>query len=324
MKSISIACLMLVGALGHASYDLMMIPDADGAVQRFDPISGASLGSFARGAAATAVDYNSTSGNTYVMSDPGRLYTYNHSTGIRTFASFTLATMDILATESTSTYGWTYATGQTYLTRYNLTGGRVDATLPAGVVSISRIMRTSLSSKMLAIGTNTGGDMIGFTFNSTSNSVSGETVTTLIPASGLLAGQVFGQPVRFDGDSYTLMYRSNTSELKRMNVIMNASGALTAPSSNSVSSSLQLPAGVLPNLLPAHDGYYALLPTIGDSTLLSVAEFDNTARYMGTINTSIKIRTGTWNASIILAPEPATYAVMTVGLFAVCRRRRSR
>ncbi len=323
MKSVLFALLVCGGISSQASYDLMLIPDADGSIQRFDPISGASLGSFARGSSATAVDYAPASGNAYVMADPGRIYTYNYSTGIRTYAMSALTNMDILVSESTSTYGWTYSPGQNYLTRYNLTGGRVDATLPTGVASISRLLRTS-TSRMLAIGNNAAGDMVGFTFNPTSSTISTEVVTNLVTASGLLAGQTIGQPVRYGADNYTFMFRINTGELRRLNFLINGSGVLTTAVTNLVSGTINPAANVNPNLVPAHDGYYALFPTAANSTLLSVAEFDSTTRLMSQTDTAIKIRSGSWSAAIVLAPEPATLALMVGGLCAIlgCRNRR--
>lgn len=323
MKITVLALLLAFAVTGQASYDLMLIPDADGSIQRFDPISGASLGSFARGSSATAVDYSPTSGNAYVMADPGRMYTYNYSTGIRTYAINTLANMDILATDSSSTYGWTYSPSQNYLTRYNLTGGRVDATLPTGVASISRLLRTS-TSRMLAIGNNAAGDMVGFTFNPTSNTISSEIVTSLVTASGLLAGQTIGQPVRYGADNYTFMYRINTGELRRMNFLINGSGVLTTAVANLVSGTINPAANVNPNLVAAHDGYYALFPTAANSTLLTVAEFDSTTRLMSQTDTAIKIRSGSWSAAIVLAPEPAPLALMVGGVFAILGYRRRR
>lgn len=320
MRSVLLTFLVCAGVYGQASYDLMLIPDADGSVQRFDPISGASLGSFARGSAATAVDYSPTSGNAYIMADPGRIYTYNYSTGIRTFAMGSSTNMEILVSDSTSTYGWTYSTGQNYLTRYNLTGGRVDATLPAGVTSVSRLLRTS-TSRMLAIGSNAAGDLVGFTFVPTSNSISSETVTTLVASSALLAGQQIGQPARYTGDNYTLLFRNNTNELRRLNVLINGSGVLYNALSNLVSSSIVAPSGINPNLVPAHDGYYALYPSAADPSLLSIAEFDGTTRLMNIMDTSIKVRTGSWSAAIVLAPEPASVAAVSLGLALLFKRR---
>ena len=323
MKSVLLTVLLVANVAAQASFDLMLIPDANGAVQRFDPVNGAYLGFFAQGSLAQAVDYSPTSKKAYIYNEPGRIYTYNHSTGERTSTLSGNATIDAFAVDSSATYGWTYIPGQSTMARYNLQGGKVDVVMPAGISSVSRIIRAS-ANRMVAIGFNLAGDMVAFAFTGNSNSAASETVATLASASTLLAGQTIGQPANYAVDNYTFMYRNNTNELRRANFLINGSGALVSPSTTLVSTSLTFGNTVIPNLVSAHDGYYAIGASSADPTLATIAEFDGSTRFMRMIDTPIKVRSGHWTPSIVLAPEPTSLVLLATGLGMVTRRRTKR
>ncbi len=78
MRTWCVALLLGAAACSHGSYELFLIPSADGRVSRIDPVSRVGLGSFGP---STPAQVTSSSSGIWVLNSTGRYARYNFSTG---------------------------------------------------------------------------------------------------------------------------------------------------------------------------------------------------------------------------------------------------
>ncbi len=315
---LTLACLCGLASYAHASFELMLIADTTGRIQRIDPQNEIGLGSF-RG----------LTGNTSVVTDNSNTAYVTTST---TTKAYNIATGEAIGFN----YGTTNSIGHTAyfpvaqprimcnqssgIINYNISTGVVSGLgLPSGITSLTGFVYGLTG---YSFGRSTTGNLIEQGMTNT-GSYSGVPVTLVGSA---VWNQTFvGQPgYSAPNNAYAFTYRTPGGALTLFSKIISVNSLL---STTSASFATQFSSTAMPAAVFGHDVMYL----VGKSNTVGKTRVQRwnfaAAGHLLQENGSFELDFDTALApgvGMVVAPEPATSAGLLFGLIALIKRRKSR
>lgn len=320
MRTHFILSLLAASGIASASYDLMLLGDNTTAgaqkVVRYDPVTGASLGSFGQGFFSSnikSISADVNSGLCWVQSGSA-LYTFNYSTGefVNVFSiSSSYGDIHFDATSNSVTTGEGQGSGVSPARRYDAATGASLSIFSGAFISTAPLERSgsSLVYSYGLIGVSTigvhaynssGGGAVA-TFDSTIPWIGGAVTPRQAVFVGTKLYGVFG-----DGSTYSRFYTMNTTPSGF------TGGFTTTDFGTSFAGTTNIAAG--------HGGNIYL--RCGNSLTIFSTNINST---LGTRTLPIGSATAVGGMAVIIAPEPSTWfgmAVGSVGFLAILRRKR--
>lgn len=311
--SVGFVCLSLAA---HASYDLMMVPDENSkGIARFDPVSRISLGAFAQndsGRLIHSVNRAATTGQVFGTGSISSAF-YDYSSG-DVVGSTTIPTSLTVGNSTGTRFTETYFNNIYSYNQAAVVGSTIGTGLSTTYVSVPLS-----TSGFVAFGADAAGNFAAVVKN---GAVSG-TTTFGTGASSMLVGTpyVYSETVSLCSVYVPFKAANGTNYVGRYTVDISSGityqGTLTTVNGFSTAACM--------TILPSHYGMYL----VGrDSTTSSLTRITSYGLTPGLIfnhsytTSSIQVPTSRWAGAVVLAPEPASYAVFLVGGFALLRRRR--
>lgn len=315
------ALLGLLGAsfsIATASFDLMLLNQYDGVtgfsrIHRYDPVSGAYLGSFASGIQVTRIAVNPTNSEVYAYDDNNasiRAYNYNTGAFLRSYFSPTGITDMVVSSDGTRIL---HTTGGTTIRGMDLSTGSVSNLVTGtGTTGFYRLALHRNGTLYAA------GDTISLSQFAPSGSNYVQTqVTTLVGVSSASAGtqmaiqypnvgSSLGYVAIGQGSGFGYNYFGNSGNL------INVGGTQSAGQISSMSV-----------MLNSHAGFYGLGVDAVNSSQVRLNSYDLVGVPIETKILPFQI--GNPNAgAIVLAPEPGTMIALAAGIGVLARRRRKK
>lgn len=315
------ALLGLLGAsfsIATASFDLMLLNRYDAStnssrVHRYDPVSGAYLGSFASGVQVTRIAVNPTKNEVYaydINSAYIRAYNYNTGAFLRTYGSPGLVTDMVVSLDGTRIL---LTTGSTIIRGLDLTTGAASSLVTGtGTTGFYRLALhrngtlyaagdTVSLSQFAPSGLNYVQSQVT-TLSGVSAASSGTQMAVQYPTVGSSIGYVtIGQ-----GSGFGYNYFGSTGSL------INVGGTQPAGQISSMTV-----------MLNSHAGFYGLGVDSLNSSQVRLNAYDVVGVPIETKILPSQI--GNPNAgAIVLAPEPGTMIALAAGIGALARRRRKK
>lgn len=296
-----------LGTQARASFDLSLIPGADGRVYRYDPVNQVQLGSFAAGASIQAIAVDPTRHRSLVMRGTSSEL-YDFSTGERLSAAPGVTSGSSAYYSSTQNrYNINYAGASNFFDFADaVTGAYVYGPLYGTGFAQGRRLDDSTAYGMSVIGTG-----MRFSRLNSSLSVVGTFDTTM-------SGTLIASPiVSYGGQLYTAI-NSSTGTTTVFNVL----GTATTVTPSARFSVTGFDSSKRVFLTPSHYGLYAFGKDTASANWRVVEYlYTGSAFYAQTTNV---LAIGYVDASpdTFLAPEPGSLAALGVGFIALLRRRR--
>lgn len=324
----SVAFGLCVGSVvaAHASFELMLLPGADGRIHRYDPVNNINLGSYRTFSTTTMVtadlngtSYSSTNGNT-------QFYAHNYSTGLAS-GSVTGATSNIA---SLVVNGSLYVMTTSGVSKYNTITGSFQGQVLAGGTTTFRAM-TSYGNRMIVLGYNSTGAITSQTFDMTtlvSSVVNTYGTTATIGSNMGRAASIRNEILNTSLVGFT--YITNSGSLAFARIPVNSDGTITNLTLTQSFPTQIITGNLLPSVLAGHNSVYLYgqdSTTATDARLIQYEMGTGLTQNTSTAFTAPGLfRTGSHNfqAAILVAPEPGTMIGLGLGLAAILKRRRSR
>lgn len=310
-RGLTAALCVASAAIANASYELLLVADNGNAsvtprVHRFDPVSRAYLGSFGEGILSAPKGVEISPDGTAWVADVGdRVRLFNAYTGVY----LGVINYGILSQAYGRLVGDSYwATRSTGLNRIHATTYAVSNP-PA--TSGGTLFIAPINSNEFIAGT-------GFSQISRFNGTTG----ALISSQGISTSFInaFADAVLVPGalgsTTFSLVVGRTFDVTNDLTIVnMNASLTVTSSTTRNVSS-----LNNVFGLAKAHRGFYAAGTLATDATKGGVTFFDEELleRYTFGSNVIISPR----GMAAVIAPEPATFAALGLGVLALMRRRR--
>lgn len=321
MRMRTFALLGLLGAsfsIATASFDLMLLNRYDPStnfsrIHRYDPVSGAYLGSFASGIQVTRIAVNPTNSEVYAYDNNNasiRAYNYNTGAFLRSYFAPTTVTDMVVSPDGTRIL---HTTGSTAIRSLDLsTGTATTIGTGTGTTGFYRLALnrdgtlyaagdTAALSQFDPSGSNYVQSQVA-TLNGVSSASAGTQMAIQYPSVGTSLGYVvIGQ-----GSSFGYNYFGATGNL------LNFGGTQSAGQISSMSV-----------MLNSHAGYYGLGVDSLNGSQMRLNSYDLVGVPIETKILPSQI--GNPNAgAIVLAPEPATMIALAAGIGVLARRRRKK
>jgi hypothetical protein len=321
MRMRTFALLGLLGAsfsIATASFDLMLLNRYDAStnfsrIHRYDPVSGAYLGSFASGIQVTRIAVNPTNSEVYAYdSNNSTIRAYNYNTGafLRSYFASTGITDMVVSNDGTTIL---HSTGSTVIRGMDLTTGAYSNLVTGtGTTGFYRLALHRNGTLYAA------GDTVSLSqFAPSGSNYVQIQVTTLSGVSSASAatqmavqypdvGSSLGYVAIGQGSSFGYNYFGSTGNL------LNIGGTQPAGQISSMSV-----------MLNSHAGYYGLGVDLLNSSQVRLNSYDVAGVPIETKILPFQI--GNPNAgAIVLAPEPGTMIALAAGIGVLARRRRKK
>lgn len=315
------ALLGLLGAsfsIATASFDLMLLNRYDPStnfsrIHRYDPVSGAYLGSFASGIQVTRIAVNPTNSEVYAYdfnNSSIRAYNYNTGAFLRSYFAPTSITDMIVSPDGTRIL---HTTGGTVIRGMNLTTGSVSNLVTGtGTTGFFRLA-LHRNGTLYAAGDTTSLSQFapsGLNYVQTQvttlSGVSSASAGTQMAIQYPNVGDGLGYITIGQGSSFGYNYFGSTGNL------LNFGGTQPAGQISSMSV-----------MLNSHAGYYGLGVDSLNSSQVRLNAYDVVGVPIETKILPSQI--GNPNAgAIVLAPEPGTMIALAAGIGVLARRRRKK
>jgi len=319
MKWVFSCCVLSLAAFSHASFDLMLAPDAAGGIQRLDPKTGASLGKFGGSLNYRYIEASYASKSALAVdSTSGRLYRLNYSTGESNYTGAGVAPSWSSMSQDGDTVSYSWGS-QIY--RYSASTG--------GFLSQSSTTLPSYPQYYCGLNSSFGAAIYlnGSTLSCQGvNGTTGANIAT--PASTSLIATAFSGPVAVQTGG-TKYYVSTARAGTAWNIIrwfMAGDGSISGSLSQTISG-FSTAAGDLVSITPAHTGFYLVgRDATNPTTQTRISEFDDNGAFnqLNSYTMNFQSPTGSFKPGIVLAPEPGTFLALGLGGLALIRRRRNR
>ncbi len=312
-----------------ASFDLMMMPGADGRVYRYDPVNNIQLGSFSTGLSNRYLT-NDNSGNLYVGTS-GSANTRVYTWGNGEITGGYLTTSQRVATNFYN--GHLYVQTTNSLRRYDPVSGALLSTinLPTGVTWQTSAMGRGY---LHVVGVNTSNLLSVVSVNLANMTVGTVATSSATVNSGAVLGKAAvayndgGEVARlgFAADLFGGMFFYNA-------LLDYASGQHTG---GAFSSSFIGGAGgfdngaIVPTTMSGHTGFWLYgADDTNPTTTARVMKFDLVSFALQSSNVSFAAPGGgfamsgnDWHSTNVVAPEPGTFLALGAGALALLRRRK--
>lgn len=304
-----VALAIVAASSSFASYEVLLVSDAaTKSVHRFDPISGAYLGNFGGGYLTGAMDVavNQTLGLAYVRENSSTVRAFDYSTGLPV-AKYTIGGSDIDVASDGSLLTWT---SNTQISHFSGAGAFIENwSAPAGSTFAGVAMA---NPGYVATWRFTGGtqEVVVYKFGT-------PTAYSVTSSSG------YGTTVRsVSGNANGFFSVSNDSSPGKIaNFTVMQSGVYTGSFGFST---LGTSLFTITGAAIGHGSYaYACGISLTDITKGAITRYDYNAYAGSGLSTfgSGYLVSPTGMASVV-APEPATFVVLGLGVLALRRRRR--
>lgn len=322
MLRTTFGALFLSLAIGaNASFELMLIPRNDGRMARFDPINQISLGSYF----ANSNNNISTvdgAGNCYVGNvSTSTIRRINYSTGEGTGSLSGLSQLRSLAYSSSGLV----AQSLTTVARYSSTGALLMA---AGLATgFDWSSGTLVGNLYYAFGVNTTTNVVHYqTVNMLNGSLSATTSTGFLVSNGSVLGKAGVVQNAISGArtvAFSVLLTSGSIGYVRGN--LNSSDAITTLATGSLPAVFNT-SSVMPAFLTSHGGAWL----VGEDTTAGntrFMQFELTPTFVQTQSYSVNLGApivgpGIFHPSMVVAPEPASFVMLTISALALgCRRK---
>lgn len=307
-----------------ASFELMLLPGADGRTYRYDPVNNISLGSYRTGSSNITNIAASTAGLAYGTTSSGSGYYVNeYSTG--NALPLLSGPNQPLSTDLLGNTLYILDSFGALRRRDLLTSTTVTTALGAGVTWRTG---TVLGGRYYAAGVNGTNNIVLQNVNLTTNAVS-SVITTSLVASGVTG---LGKMAAFRNNNWAaaqgmFVYLTSGGGFNTFRFDINADGSV--PTGTPTTGSLLNfgTANFIPATMASHDGF----KVVGqDSTVLTNYRINHYAFSSGilagqsdTFAATGGTRTGyaLFQPALIVAPEPGTMIALGLGLAGIMRRR---
>lgn len=320
----ALSALAGVSASSFASFDMFIAPNAStSGYVRFDPINRVSLGT---------VPITGGSRVSAVAASPNGLYQFgsrwaliNNSTGERVSnPSSSSLTLQYNTSGSLIAGHVTNALGFATLNANNQLSFNASWSVPAGLSIIGVVPDTS--NRWLVYGTTAAG-LVGYIVSDSGTTVA--TSATLIGAASLSFTGI-GQATTFSAgmDNYAVIpYRDNTGAHRIANIRLLTNGMLLQ-GTQAVNNYSTTNSATMLSAVAGHSGFFLVGADSVTSGHTRIVEYDTLAPFtiMQEYTTSAWSAPtgGTWRMANVVAPEPAEWLAMSVGIVALLGRRRRR
>lgn len=313
------ACAVVIAGvqLAQASFELMYIPSVnDDKIYRFDPANQVSLGSI-NSLSPTSVLYRG--GQFGAVTGAGGNHRYDMYSGInQTFLNS--SNFSSIGEDGTTLFGMS---GTNAFSSNLLGSGTVGSTALSTTFNMFSGVRLS------------NGNMVGLASDGTSirplmfSSV-GAVISSLSVHNGITLAQGSNSILTTTNSGQVVfhsIYRDTTGTLRMFHVGLNsAQNAFTSSAVTSINS-LTYNSTSVASLAVAHNGYYVVGSDASSVTSTRITQFNN----FGIVGTTIAAytapidsrTTGTiFSVGMVIAPEPASFAVLGLGLVPFFKRRK--
>jgi hypothetical protein len=323
-KFVLCAALIIAAVPVLASFELMLLPGADGRNYRYDPVNNISLGSYRTGVTAITNIAASTAGLSYGSISTGSAYfVHEYSTG--NALQLLNGPLQPLSTDiSGNTLYALTAFGM--LQRYDLTtGGIASTTLASGVTWRTG---TVLGNRYYAAGVNGTGNIVLQNINLTTNAVS-TAITTTLPVAGLTR---LGKMAAFRNTSFAsgegmFVYQTSGGGFNTLRFDINADGSV--PTGTPTTSALLnfATTNFIPATMASHDGFKVVGQDSAVLTNYRINHYSFTTGILTPQTDTFAATGGTrtgyelFQPALIVAPEPGTMIALGLGLAGIMRRR---
>lgn len=322
MLRTTFGALFLSLAIGaNASFELMLIPRNDGRMARFDPINQISLGSYF----ANSNNNISTvdgAGNCYV----GNVATtairrINYSTGEGTGSFTGLSQLRSLSHSSSGLV----AQSLTTVARYSSTGAQV---MGVGLATgFDWSSGTLIGNLYYAFGVNTTTNVVHYqTVNILNGSLGASTSTGVLAASGSVLGKAGVVQNAISGArTVALSVEHSSGSILYLRGNLNSSDAITSLVTGAVPAVFNT-SSVMPAFLTSHGGAWL----VGEDTTAGntrFVQYELTTSLIQAQSYSVNLGApivgpGIFHPSMVVAPEPASFVMLTISALALGRRRK--
>jgi hypothetical protein len=320
------AFALLVGTVvaAHASFEMMLLPGADGRIYRYDPINNITLGSYRTLSSMTMVtaDLNGIAFSSHTGGFG--FLSHDYSTGVPTGSLFGLTA----SIASQLVNGSLYVMTTTEVWKFNATTGALQGTYGSGGATTFRTM-ANFANRMIVIGTNAGGQITYQTFDMTTLASSG--TTTL--ATTVFAGSTMGKAAalrneRTNANLAAYTYRDSSGNLTVGRFAINNDGTIPMSTTYTTALSGYSVTNFMPALMAGHNTVYAYGQDVTVGTDARIVTYELNTSLLA--NTSWTFAAGggfrsfahPYQGAILVAPEPGTMIGLGLGLAAILKRRR--
>jgi hypothetical protein len=319
---------LLVGTVvaARASFEMMLLPGADGRIYRYDPVNNIQLGS-----------YRTATGTTMVSADLGGLSVSsrtNNSSFFKHFYSTGLVENSIsglTGSVATELIGDTlFVCYPTSIVKYNINTGAVLGIHNSGAGITYRSM-AYLNGKLSVFGVNSTNVVIGR--NVDAATMLGTTVSSLFETSSAStnfgkAAVLFNTGSGFGGAAFS--YIDGSGNLRFISLPVLSSGDLVFSNVFFTTITGYASNRAMPTFMTGHNSFYLYGQdaTVATNARLTTYDF-HTGLIAGTTTTfaaggGFGSSLTPYQAAILVAPEPGTMIGLGLGLAAILKRRRSR
>lgn len=317
LKPLSATCLIVASVGARASYEMMFVMAQNSEpglfvnrVHRIDPVTGASFGSFPVLSSVASMTANRARGELVTIDINGILRTYDYSTGLLKSmfgTGITNATDLILGPGGNRVF---VANGSATIRSIDYVNRAAPITIATGLANYTRLALGNTgalfaSSQSVAVHDQFVPSGSSYAFGSRSS--------YSVP-SGYVLGQMSVTPST-PGVTPNLWYGLGPSlGFQALNSNDTFSGGGVSVTLSGWFSSVNATA-------PAHAGVYAVGADWTTPTLTRVMMLD-AAGFFANSFTFSGVSGGVRSVAIVLAPEPATFGALALGVIALSRRRR--
>lgn len=320
MKLVISALAMLAVGTVYASFDLMLLPGRDNRIYRYDPVNRLMLGSYATSATGKIAANNA--GLSYSTAGSSTLQVNEYSSG--NHAGF--------LTTSSSNRGLELAGDSVYALSTSQLRKTVIANNNASILTLGTnvVWHTlaSFGSNIVAIGTDTA-NQISFQNVDLNTFTAGSVITTINTATaGSNMGKAAAVEVPFSS-APTLMFtfmNGATPSIARLQ--LTASGAATSTAVTTAAMNNFSSTNFMPGFSAGHaGGFWAYGQDSITPTNARVTRYDRTSNLLveGETNTFASpggnFTSGIFHAANVVAPEPAAFMPLAMGLLLLQRRK---
>jgi hypothetical protein len=328
-KFVLCAALIIAAVPVLASFELMLLPGADGRNYRYDPVNNISLGSYRSGTTVITNIAASTAGLAYGSSSSGSAYfVHEYSTG-NALPLLNGPNQPLSTDISGNTL---YAlTGFGTLQRYDLTTGSISTISFSNFVGGAGVTwrtGTVFGGRYYAAGVNGTGNIVLQNINLTTNAVS-TAITTTLTAGGI---NRLGKMAAFRNTSFAsadgmFVYQTSGTGFNTFRFDINADGSVPTGTPTTTALLNFGTANFIPATMASHDGFKVVGQDSAVLTNYRINHYSFTTGILTPQTDTFAATGGTrtgyelFQPALIVAPEPGTMIALGLGLAGIMRRR---